>query len=98
MKYKCETCGYTSTSKDTVEKCESKPVSGDKGVKVGDTITIAKGEGRNEKAIVTRIFVYDINWGHSAWERYWHTIGIEADIIDGFGSRQLPFDSYEVIK
>lgn len=95
--YECSICGNKSKSKEGIEKCESRPVSQDKGVKVGDIILITTGEGAGKKGKVTDILIYDQSWGHYAWERYWHTIGLTVDLIDYYGSRQLTFDDYEVI-
>lgn len=96
-KFKCEICGIVSPSKASAELCESRPISQDKGVKVGDIILITTGEGAGKKGKVEEVFIYDKDWGHVAWERYWHTVGVQAKIIDGFGSRQLKFDDYEVV-
>lgn len=54
------------------------------------------GDGKGQMAKVTKIFVYSMDWGHYAWKRYWHTVGITADLVESWGSRQLTFDSYEV--
>ena len=96
--YKCEICGSEYTTQKEALGCEARPLKQDKGVKKGDIITITKGDGAGKKAKVTRVFVYDKEWGHYAWERYWHTVGLSADLIgkDTWGSRQLTFDDYEV--
>ena len=97
-KFKCEICGELYATKKEALSCESRPILQDKGVKVGDVILITKGEGAGSKGKVTDTMIYDKYWGHYAHERYWHTIGLCADIIGGWGSRQLTFDSYETIK
>jgi hypothetical protein len=71
-------------------------VSQDKGVKVGDVVLVTKGDGAGSKATVESRFIFDMEWGHYAWERYWHTVGLTAKLNDSWGTRQLTFDSYEV--
>jgi hypothetical protein len=95
--YECEICGARYSTADVAKKCESKPLSQDKGVNVGDEVLITSGDGKGEKATVERILVYDMEWGHYAWERYWHTIGLVANLNESPGSRQLTFDSYEPV-
>ena len=94
--YKCGICGAVYDTVGGATRCEEKPLSADKGVKVGDEVLITNGDGTGKRAKVTSVSVLDKEWGHYAWERYWHTVVIHADIIDGFGSRMLTFDSYEV--
>lgn len=93
--YQCEVCETEYAVKDEALRCEAKPVSQDKGVKVGDIVTIIEGDGRGQRAKVTRVYVLSKNWGHYAWERYWHTVSVNAEIIDSYGCRQLTFDNYE---
>ena len=95
--YKCSICDAVYGTEREALNCEKRPRSKDKGVKIGDIILITGGDGTGQKAKVTSIFVYDKSWGHYAWERYWHTVGLSADIIGGYGSRQLTFDDYEVV-
>jgi hypothetical protein len=94
-RYQCEICETWYESKQEAAKCESRPVSQDKGVKVGDIVLITQGDGAGETGKVKRIFVYSKDWGHYAWDRYWHTVALDADIINSWGTRQLSFDSYE---
>ena len=95
--YKCEICGYASTNKDDVKSCESKSISQDKGVKIGDTVLITNGDSTGKKAKVTAVFIYNKHWGHYAWKTYWHTVGLQADVIDHWGTRQLTFNDYKVV-
>lgn len=97
-RYKCETCGKAYDDKGSAEKCESRPVQQDRGVKIGDTVKITGGEGAGNTATVERIYVIDREWGHYAWERYWHTVALEAKVNGSYGHRILTFDNYEVIK
>jgi DNA-directed RNA polymerase subunit RPC12/RpoP len=92
--YKCSTCKQQYGTEKEALDCESKAVSQDKGIKVGDKIKITSGEGAGQTATVKSVFVFDKYWGHYAWERYWHTVGLTAD-LDSWGSRQLTFDAYE---
>ena len=94
--YQCETCGTNYSTSSEALKCESKPLCQDKGVKLGDIITVTMGDGSWKKAVVERKMVFSKDWGHYAWERYWHTVGLQAKIIDSWGSRQLTFDQYKV--
>jgi hypothetical protein len=97
-KYKCETCGAVYESVLDAKSCEKKQVTHDKGVKIGDTIRIVRGDGQG-LAKVTGRFVYNKEWGHYAWKRYWHTVGLAADCLGegAWGSRQLTFDDYDLV-
>jgi len=95
-RYKCSKCGALYGSQTDAESCESRPITKDKGAKVGDIVTILNGEGAGQKAKVTNVHVIDREWGHYAWERYWHTVSVTADLVDGYGTRHLTFDSYKV--
>lgn len=97
-KYRCETCGAVYESAAEAKSCEAKQVTQDKGVKIGDTVRIVRGEGQGLAKVTAKI-VYSKEWGHYAWKRYWHTVGLTADCLgDGaWGSRQLTFDDYEVV-
>lgn len=98
VNYKCSICGTTYKDEKSAYDCEEKPISQDKGVKVGDKVFILSGDGTGEIATVKRRMVVDKSWGHYAWERYWHTVMISADIDGSYGSRQLTFDAYEPVK
>ena len=97
-RYKCQTCGHVYDKKEVAAKCETRPVSHDKGVKVGDVVLIIAGDGDGKTATVDSVYVMDMEWGHYAWERYWHTVALTAKINDGPGSRMLTFDCYEPMK
>ena len=97
-KYKCETCGALYEYSRDAQTCESKPVTHDKGVVVGSVVRILSGDGAGSLAKVEQRYVIDKDWGHRHWHRYWHTVGINAKVIDGWGSRQLTFDEYEKAK
>ena len=95
MEYICEICGSHFGTPDAAKLCETRPISEDKGVKVGDIVLITKGEGQGQQAKVTNRYIVTKDWGHYQWERYWHTVAVNADLIGSWGSRQLTFDSYE---
>lgn len=97
-RYKCKTCGHVYDSEEAADRCESRPVREDRGVKVGDTVLITAGDGEGMKAKVESIYIVDMEWGHYAWERYWHTVALTAKVIDSWGHRTLTFDSYKVIR
>lgn len=96
--YQCSICDEEYSTKKEALSCESKPVSKDRGVKVGDTVLITGGQSTGKQGKVTRKWIIDKYWGHYAWERYWHTVVLEVDVIDSWGSRMLTFDNYKVIK
>lgn len=96
-KYQCNICKKIYDSEQRALKCESKPISQDKGVQIGDIVVIKNGDGAGEKAKVTEVYIIDMEWGHYAWDRYWHTVALCADIIGKYGSRQLTYDNYAVI-
>lgn len=95
--YTCEICNKTYNTAEGALKCESKPVTKDKGVEVGDRVLVTNGEGRGHYAVVTHVGVHDKEWGHYHWERYWHTVFVSADLVGSYGSRTLSFDSYDTV-
>jgi len=97
-RYQCEICGHSYDTVKAAKRCESKPVTEDKGVKVGDVVLITEGEGRGMKAEVKSRQIVDMEWGHYAWERYWHTVSITAKLLDSWGDRLLTFDSYQPVR
>lgn len=94
--YRCEICNTRYTTEKEALACEERSVLQDKGVQAGDTVRITRGEGQG-LATVTNRLIFDREWGHYMWERYWHTVGLMATCNEGFGSRQLTFDDYEVV-
>ena len=95
--YQCDKCKATFSTEKEALACEKRPITQDKRVKAGDKVIITSGDGAGQLAMVTRTYVITKDWGHYAWERYWHTVGVEADIIDSWGSRGLTFDSYKTL-
>lgn len=96
-RYKCQTCGKVYDRLENAEECEKRPVSQDKGVKVGDVVKITAGDGAGLTATVESVFVIDREWGHYAWERYWHTVALTAKVNGSYGHRMLTFDNYETL-
>lgn len=97
QKYQCEICKeYYSSPEDALD-CESKSVTQEKCVRVGDLVRITLGDGTGSLCKVKHIGIISKYWGHYAWERYWHTVYVDGDVVDGWGSRFLTFDSYEVL-
>ena len=92
VEYQCEVCNKKYGTESRALKCEGKPVTYDKGTKVGDIVIITSGEGVGQKAEVTKLIGIGLDWGP---EKYWHTIALEADLVDSWGSRMLTFDSYK---
>ena len=93
--YVCEKCNKSYGTEDEAKDCESKEITQDKGAKIGDRVRVLTGEGGGEKGTIESISIQDKYWGHYAWERYWHTIGVNAK-LDSYGSRFLTYDAYEL--
>jgi hypothetical protein len=95
--FQCELCQTVYRTEAEAKRCESVPVHEDKGAKVGDIVRVLTGEGKGELAKVTRRTVIDKDWGHYAAKRYWHTVAVDANLINSWGSRFLTFDAYEAV-
>jgi hypothetical protein len=96
-KYRCATCQHVYDTEEGAKACESRPVRQDRGVKVGDVVRIIAGDSTGRTATVESVYVVDREWGHYAWERYWHTVALAAKVNDSWGHRTLTFDSYETL-
>lgn len=94
-RYRCSLCRTIYDTEQEAISCEARPVMQDRGVKIGDIVRVTRGDGAGQLAKVERIGVLDRTWGHYAWERYWHTVYLDAKMIDQWGSRLLTYDSYE---
>lgn len=94
--FTCEICEESYGTAEKALDCETKPVTGDKGAKVGNIVKITAGEGTGKLATVWKIGVHSKGWGHYQWERYWHTVFVVANLVDDTGSRTLSFDDYEL--
>jgi len=95
--YQCEICGQQYLTKEDALECESKPITKDKGVMVGDEVLITRGGGEGKRGKVTFIKIVTKDWGHHFWTRYWHTVALEVDVINSYGCRFLTFEDYKVI-
>jgi hypothetical protein len=92
--YQCEVCGAKYNSKGNALACEAVPVKHDKGVKVGDLVRITAGDGTGSLCKVTSIHIREPGWGPKDYD---HTVFVCGDVVDSWGSRQLSFNSYEVL-
>lgn len=70
-------------------RCESMPITQNRGVKVGDTVKITKGQGTGQLAKVT-----EIHYIHVDEADYPTSPMITVDFMDGW----IPSDGYEVLK
>jgi hypothetical protein len=96
-RYSCHTCKQVYDDRASADLCESRPIIEDRGVKVGDLVLITGGDGAGKKARVETVYIVDKDWGHYAWERYWHTVALTAKVEDSWGHRMLVFDQYKTI-
>lgn len=96
QKYACGICGHAYDTKKQALKCESRPVTHD-DVEIGDIVKILTGDGVGKLVKVDEKWVVDMDWGHYAWERYWHTVACSGKVLDSWGSRQLTFDAREKV-
>lgn len=94
--YQCDICATKYPEETEASLCESKPVSQDKGVEVGDIVLITHGDSSGKKARVTRKIIFSKDWGYYQSERYWHTVGLEVKVINDIWCRLLVFDNYTV--
>lgn len=93
VSFECEKCHEIYATEEQAKACEAKPITQDKGVKIGDVVRITRGGGAGEKAKVKSVYVVKRNWGPNG---YWHTVAITAEIVDSCGHRLLTFDDYEI--
>ena len=93
-KYKCSICGTNFKDEKTAILCEqNKKISKQTILNVGDYVKVKNGDGDGELAKITKKTIFDIEWGHYAWKRYWHTEGLIVEFENGSG-RILTFDDY----
>ncbi len=93
-RYQCEVCGYVYDTEEAALACEQRPVVHDRGVKIGDTVRITRGDGTGSLAEVYGISILHPGWGPTAYD---HSVCLNAKVINSWGSRMLAFDSYEVV-
>lgn len=94
-RYQCERCKQTYDSEGDARRCEDKPVSKDRGAKVGDLVRILRGDGAGMTCKVESIGIHSMNWGPSI---YWHTVFVNGKVVESWGNRQLSFDDYALIR
>lgn len=94
-RYQCEICEQEYTNKADAVLCSERPTTQDKGVKIGDQVRVLKGDGIGEIYTVSSVYFAKKEWGHYAWETFWHTPIVVAE-KNGW-SRVLAFDSYEKV-
>jgi len=94
-RYQCELCKRIYETQEEAINCESTPVTNDKGVKIGDMVLITSGDGNGKRLRVTSIGVTQKGWGPA---KYDHSVFLTGDVIDSWGSRQLNYNAYEVLK
>ncbi len=93
-KYQCEVCKRLYNTETEAGACESRGVAHDRGVRIGDLVLITRGDGAGKKLRVTSTGVHEPGWGPA---RFDHSVFLVGDVIDSWGSRQLTYDSYEVL-
>ena len=90
--YVCSICGASYSTAKEAKSCESRSISEDKGMKVGDQVLITSGAGLGRQATVMSIGICD-----KEWDRYWHTTYITVKLVDYPGSRILLYDQYNLV-
>lgn len=90
--YACIVCDQEYASEEDAKACEEKSVTHDRGVNANDLVLITSGEGTGSLGVVNKVLVFPREYG----ERYWHTVGLNVDVVDSYGSRILTFDAYAV--
>jgi hypothetical protein len=88
-KYECDVCHEVYDTAEAAHRCESRPITQDKGVKVGDTVRITEGYGPGRLAKVT-----EIHYIHVDEVGYPTSPMITVDFMEGW----IPSDCYEVLK
>lgn len=94
--YQCEVCKQEYTKEEDALECEARPVKGC-GVAVGDIVKILSGDGTGKLLKVEEVHICSKDWGHYAWERYWHTEKVTGPVLDSYGHRVLTFDQMELV-
>lgn len=96
--YQCEICKQAYETEIEAKRCESVPITQDKGVKVGDKVRILYGDGAGKILLVENLHIVNRSYGHNYYERYWHTVALSGEILDERGgNRYLTWDQYEVL-
>lgn len=99
VQYQCLTCKAIYDKEQPALDCAERPVQYNRGITPGDIVLITRGDGEGHTATVTKVSIMDKHWGHYQWEKYWHTVALNADVNHrNFASRLLVFDSYTTIE
>ncbi len=93
-RFVCEICDTKFLGQKEAEECESKEVTMNKGVKVGDMVLVTKGPESGNKTMVIAIGACPKGNGSPDWNKIWHTIGVTIRV----GNRELTllYDQYEI--
>lgn len=60
--FQCDICGEKYETVEKCMECENTPIRYDKGVKIGDKVTITRGDGKGDTATVKKINVLPSTW------------------------------------
>lgn len=89
----CEKCGTRYESREKALECESKAITQDNGFEIGENVLVTQGDGAWTMATITKKFVCS---RHYQGERYWHTVAVVVEFLEGGGSRALTYDEFEI--
>lgn len=91
-KYRCKICSGIFSTKEEAQICESRTVSQDNGVKIGDEVKIVSGE---HQCMATVVSTWIIKKDWAAYDDdYWHTVGLGVTFSNRSCPRMLCFDDY----
>jgi hypothetical protein len=96
--YECSVCNTKFETAKERDFCQSKnSISHKTTLNIGDKVKVRTGDGAGEFATISKKVIFDCQWGHVLWKRYWHTEGLIVDFGGGYG-RMLTYDDYYNIK
>ena len=95
--YECEICHQRYDTAEAARACEARPVTQDRGVKIGDEVLITMGDEAGMRCKVEHVGVLDQDWGRYLSERYWHTVFVIGKVVDSWGYRHLTYDQYKTL-
>jgi hypothetical protein len=105
--HRCPTCGAEYRTQWLADKCQSRPVLHDRGVRVGDWVRVKTGKHKGLVARVEGVRIVTGGFTWWMWGRYWHTVALDVLIRIQQGKRGertngvpdvLMFDEYEVVR
>lgn len=104
VEYTCEVCGESYDNEEEALECEKKPVTHDELYGIVGRLGIIKIVKGPYKGQILRAYFCRVApkyWGCPDWERYWHTLLIQAGIENEAGEiveyQTFPFDYYEIV-